>query len=95
MLKGNLAQIRAAIAAYQRDHGAYPPSLEALVPRYLRAIPKDPVTLQRNWRLETEETVQPSADFTTGANTATQSVITNVRSAAPGADDHGVLYSNY
>jgi hypothetical protein len=37
-----IAQTRLALHAYQRRHGAAPPSLNALVPEYLSAVPQDP-----------------------------------------------------
>lgn len=41
----NLFILRDVIDQYFADHGEYPPSLEALVEqRYLRKIPKDPIT---------------------------------------------------
>ena len=94
-LKQTLAQIRAAIAKYRADHGQHPPSLEALVPRYLPRIPADPVTGAADWRLTTEESVQPSADFTTDTSAAPPSVVVDVHSTAPGADRDGVPYANY
>ena len=94
-LKQHLAQMRQAIAKYRADTGHYPPSLEALVPRYLAAIPRDPVTRARNWRVTTEESVEPSADFTTGTSSAPAAVVVDVHSAASGADRDGVPYSNY
>ncbi|HYC90536.1 MAG TPA: type II secretion system protein G [Thermoanaerobaculia bacterium] len=83
-LKQNLGQLRQAIAKYRADTGQYPPSLEALVPRYLAKIPADPITEKPDWRLTTEESVQPSSDFSTGTAAASTSVVVDVHSAAPG-----------
>jgi general secretion pathway protein G len=94
-LKQTLARMRAAISAYKAEHGQHPASLEALVPQYLPEIPVDPITGAATWRLTTEETVEPSTDFTTGAPGPATSVVVEVHSAAPGADRSGVLYSNY
>ena len=69
-LKQTLISLRTAIAKYRADNGTHPPSLEALVPKYIAKIPADPITLDTNWRLTTEESVQPSADFTTAASSA-------------------------
>jgi general secretion pathway protein G len=44
-LKENLFIMREVLDQHYADHGEYPPSLEALVEkRYLRRIPKDPIT---------------------------------------------------
>ena len=94
-LKSNLTQMRQAIASFRRDNGRHPYSLNELVPNYLRRIPADPITHSDTWRPVTEDTVQPSADFTTGTAVAPRSVIIDVQSGAPGADANGVLYSNY
>lgn len=94
-LKDNLTTMRKALASYRGDHGHYPAKLEDLVPAYLRMIPADPITKAKDWRLETEETVTPSSDFTTAMTSATTSVIVDVHSAAPGSDRNGVLYANY
>ena len=95
VLKQHLAQMRAAIAAYRKDHGQYPPTLNDLVPNYIRKVPADPLTMAQDWRVTTEETVQPSSDFQTSTTPASQTVVIDVHSAAPGADRNGVLYSNY
>lgn len=94
-LKDDLAAMRKALAAYRHDRGHYPERLEHLAPTYLRRIPTDPITRAKDWRLETEDTVTPSADFTTATPGTTTSVIIDVHSAAPGADPNGVLYANY
>ena len=48
----SLAVMRKAIDEYHADNGAYPPSLESLVDgRYIRSVPKDPVTGSREtWK---------------------------------------------
>jgi len=94
-LKGHLAQMRQAIASYKADRGQYPPTLAALVPIYLRTIPSDPITESSDWRVTTEETVQPSTDFQTTTIAPTSSVVIDVHSSAPGADRNGVPYANY
>jgi len=44
-LRENLFVLRDVIDQHYADHGTYPPALEALVEkRYLRKIPKDPIT---------------------------------------------------
>lgn len=44
VLRGNLHQLRTAIDNYYADKQAYPPSLQDLVPNYVRKIPPDPIT---------------------------------------------------
>jgi general secretion pathway protein G len=43
-LRYNLTEIRKAIDSYYADRQAYPPSLQDLVPNYLKRIPMDPIT---------------------------------------------------
>lgn len=96
--KQYLAEMRAAIAKHKADTGQYPPSLEALVPKYLRVLHPDPLTHAVDWRVTTEETVLPSTDFQTATTTtgeAPRAVIIDVRSNAPGTDRHGVPYADY
>ena len=40
-----LLSVTLALRAYKLDHGAYPPTLAALAPQYLQAIPPDPFAL--------------------------------------------------
>lgn len=52
VLRENLYQIRDAIHKYYQDKQRYPAELEELVAaRYLREIPKDPVTRKREWNI--------------------------------------------
>lgn len=88
-LKQSLAQMRQAIAAYRTEQGRYPPSLDALVPKYLPAIPAG------DWRVTTEETVEPNADFQTTTSAPGTSVVIEVHSGEAGTDRNGVPYANY
>ena len=87
-LRENLLVIRKSIANYHHDNGRYPGSLEELVPKYLPRIPVDPMTSSASWRLTTEETVQPSDDFSASTAPKTTSVIIDVHSTAPGYTDY-------
>jgi hypothetical protein len=42
---GNLrcAAVAVALERYRRDHGRWPDTLEAMMPKYLAAVPKDPM----------------------------------------------------
>lgn len=54
-LKENLFIVRKAIDDYYADKGIYPPELEVLVEeRYIRKIPKDPLT-DDSWQLKRSE----------------------------------------
>lgn len=94
-LKRTLAEMRRAIAHYKADRGAYPATLDTLVPDYIRRLPHDPLTEAVDWRVTTEETVQPSADFQTTTAAESTSVVIDVHSSAPGTDRNGVPYANY
>lgn len=94
-LKENLFQMRKAIDNFREAEGRYPHSLGELVPKYIRMIPKDPITNEANWRLTTEETVVPSNDFGQAPSEGAKSVILDVHSAAPGVGRNGVRYADY
>lgn len=92
-LKNELATMRKAIARFRADRGRYPHTLQELVPQYLPAIPRDPVTGDP-WRVDTEESVQPSADFTT-STTKSETYVIDVHSSAIGTDANNVPYASY
>ena len=79
-LQRQLTSMRGAIKNFHEDEGRYPRSLDELVPAYLRAIPKDPMTNAMDWRVDTEQVVLPSGDFTTNS-TMTESYVIDVHSA--------------
>lgn len=96
-LAQNLQTMRKAIHDFRAGEGRYPRTLQELVPKYLRAIPVDPVTgTASTWRVTTEETVQPSADFvTTAAAVPTEKYIVDVHSGASGKDATGRPFADY
>jgi general secretion pathway protein G len=95
-LKKNLQTMRKAIQTFRATEGHYPRDLQELVPKYLRAIPVDPVTGTANeWKLTTEETVQPSNDFSSAAPAKSETYIIEVHSSAAGLDANGVPFANY
>ena len=91
-----LGTLRTAVKHFRDDNGRGPHSLEELVPRYIPRIPADPVTRSATtWRLTTEESVQPSADFSTSTVTAAKPQIIEIHSGAPGNDTAGKPWSAY
>lgn len=68
-LRENLAGLRAAIDYYYGDKGRYPARLDVLVQeRYLRNIPLDPLTNQRDWQLIPVEQEGGSAIYDVRSN---------------------------
>jgi general secretion pathway protein G len=94
-LKDNLSVMRKAIDEFHLHEGRYPRSLQELVPKYIRRIPVDPVTGEAAWRLTTEQTVQPSSDFSTAAPAKTETYIVDVHSSADGKDANGKPFADY
>ena len=88
--------MRKAIADFRAAEGRYPKTLTELVPKYLRAIPVDPVTgSATTWRTTTEETVQPSSDFATATTPQTEKYVVDVHSGASGKDATGKPFADY
>lgn len=66
-LRSNLTMMKEAIDQYYADKGRYPESLDALVTaRYIRAVPKDPITNAT----DTWEIVEAEAEPGTTSTTA-------------------------
>jgi general secretion pathway protein G len=68
-LKSDLTVMRQAIDHYTLDKEAAPQSLEDLTnpqSQYLREIPKDPITDQRDWHVDFGDTVMTPDQATTG-----------------------------
>jgi len=84
ILRQDLAVMRDAIDKFHGDKGRYPESLDELVSaRYLRAVPADPITEQRN----TWQAVAPSEGETGG--------LYDIKSGAPGNARDGSPYAEW
>jgi hypothetical protein len=95
-MQQTLGTLRTAIAKFCDDNGHGPHSLDELVPRYLTKVPVDPVTNSaKTWRLTTEETVQPSADFSSSTAAPLPPQIIEIHSGAPGNDAGGRRWADY
>jgi general secretion pathway protein G len=87
VLRQNLNTMRMLIDEFAKDQHRRPNSLEELVEQgYMREIPVDPVTVQKNWKMEIAEEAN---------SVARGRVIRDVRSNAVGRDGQGVPYSEY
>jgi hypothetical protein len=80
-LRVTLPRIRTALAAYTKDHGRGPATLQELVPKYLPQVPVDPFTGEANWRLVQDERVT-NDDFARDAGPVEKPQIIDVRSTA-------------
>lgn len=76
VLHQDLVVMRKAIDSYTLDKESAPQSLDDLVPQYLRQVPVDPITNQKDWVPVMEDVVMSPDQSGTG--------ITDVHSAAPG-----------
>lgn len=95
VMRQNLSEMRKAIRDFHADKHRSPKSLNELVQaKYLRTLPKDPITGAADWHVVTEQSVTVS-EF--GGAPATQSTpsIVDVRSAASGTDPNGKPWSEY
>lgn len=87
-LKSDLQTIRQAIEQYTIDKQAAPQSLEDIVAaKYMREIPTDPITHQKNWRLVFEDVVLSPDQATTG--------LTDVFSSSDQVSSDGTPYSTW
>lgn len=92
-----LNRLRRGIAIYREKHSDRGPAkLEDLVTDGdLPAVPVDPITNAKDWRLMTEESVNVT-DFRSGTSgSTTPPSIIDVHSNAKGKDPAGKLFSEY
>ncbi len=86
-LRDDLFQMRKMIDQYAADKGELPQDAEDLVSAgYLREIPVDPITRERDWNFETGEDPH-LAEGKQG--------ITNVHSSSPDSSSEGTPYSDW
>jgi general secretion pathway protein G len=87
VLRDNLYQLRKAIDLYGADKGKLPQSLDDLVTAgYIRDIPLDPITNEKDWMVETGE--DPNS-------LRGEQGIINVRSASPDPSTEGKPYNEW
>jgi general secretion pathway protein G len=87
-LRANLYHMREAIDQYYADKARYPDSLDTLVSeRYLRAIPKDPITDTADWQTIQAETEAGSSTLSPG--------IYDVKSASSALGMDGSPYATW
>ena len=87
VLREDLYKMRNLIDQYSADKQKLPQGLEDLVTGgYLREIPKDPITGEANWTIETGE--DPNA-------TSGEQGVINVRSASADTSSEGDSYSTW
>ena len=83
-LRKDLHDMREAIDNFYADKQRYPGDLNELVPKYLRTIPKDPITKTADWDaiMETPDPEEPAGVDPTG--NPVPPGISDVKSKAPG-----------
>jgi len=87
VLRKDLFDMRSLLDQYAADKGKLPQSLDDLVTEhYLREIPKDPITDNKDWNLETGDD-----PYSTEGNTG----VLNVHSASPDTSTEGTPYSEW
>ena len=87
VLRDDLYKMRSLLDQYAADKGKLPASLEDLITeRYMRELPVDPITGEKNWTVETGE--DPNS-------TSGESGVINVRSASPDTSSEGTPYSEW
>ena len=87
VLRDNLYQLRKAIDLYGADKGKLPQSLDELASAgYVREVPIDPITGEKDWTIETGE--DPGS-------LTSESGITTVHSASPDTSTEGTPYSEW
>ena len=87
VLRNDLFTLRSLIDQYSADKGKLPQSLEDLVTAgYVREIPTDPITNQKDWTIDTGEDPY---------STEGGSGVTNVHSASTDISTEGTPYSEW
>lgn len=95
-LKHNLFEMRKAIDDFYADNQRYPNDLNELVPKYLRKIPKDPITNSEEWeQVPATDTALPGdVPETEMSDSGAGSGIMDVKSLAEGTTLDGEAYNS-
>ena len=83
-LKKDLHDMREAIDNFYADKQRYPADLNELVPKYLKAIPKDPITKTADWDAIMEQPDPNEQQSVDATGNPTAPGVVDVKSKAPG-----------
>jgi general secretion pathway protein G len=87
VLRDDLFKMRSLLDQYAADKGKLPQSLDDLITeRYMRELPVDPVTGQKDWTVNTGE--DPNS-------TSGEQGVVDVHSASPDTSSEGTPYSEW
>ena len=87
VLRDDLYKMRSLLDQYAADKQKLPQSLDDLVTAgYMRELPVDPVTGQKDWNVTTGED---------SSSTTSEQGVTNVHSASPDTSSEGTPYSEW
>jgi len=87
VLRDDLYKMRSLLDQYAADKQKLPQSLDDLVSAgYMRELPVDPITGQKDWTVTTGEDVNSSSS---------EQGVTNVHSASPDTSSEGTPYSEW
>lgn len=98
-LRENLHQMRKAIDNFYADKQRYPSNLEELAPNYIRRIPPDPITGEKDWEEVMDDPLALGSGGTeaipaeTDPQAMTQPGVSDVKSRAEGSTLDNVPYS--
>lgn len=92
-LKKDLHDMREAIDNFYADKQRFPSDLNELVPKYIRTIPKDPITNTPDWEpvMDTPDPDDPQSTDATGSPVPPG--VSDVKTKAPGNTLDGVPYT--
>jgi general secretion pathway protein G len=87
VLRDDLYKMRSLIDQYAADKQKLPQSLDDLVTGgYMRELPQDPITGQKDWTVTTGEDVNSSSG---------EQGVTDIHSSAPDISSEGTPYSEW
>jgi general secretion pathway protein G len=90
-LKENLFNMRKALDNFYADKQKYPADLNELVPNYVRAIPKDPMTNAADWQT-VNDNPDPATTVETDPEQSGQPGVVDIKSNAAGTTLDGIPY---
>jgi general secretion pathway protein G len=92
-LKKDLQDMREAIDNFYADKQRNPADLNELVPKYLRSIPKDPITGAADWEVIIETPDPDAPENTDASGNPVAPGVEDVKSKAPGVTLDNVPYT--